>query len=85
MCNLFRDGIACREKWMNVLDPTLNRGPFSTEEDDTILRLCEEVGNDDSMDNKFWSRIAKKFPDRTDNQIYRRWKQLSGQQNLLNL
>ena len=65
---------------MNVMDPFLCRSPFSKEEDERLMELCKVSSEETDVSNsKFWSRIALSFPGRTDNQIYRRWKSLSGQ------
>ena len=71
------DAMQCREKWSNVLDPFLNRGEYSAEEDELIMKLCEERGSN-TDDSCFWSKIAQSFRNRTDNQIYRRWTMLVG-------
>lgn len=70
----------CREKWTNVLDPYINRQDFTEEEDRLILSSYEELNTTtaDAPDSIYWSKLAEKFNGRTDNQIYRRWKTLSG-------
>ena len=60
----------CRERWCNYLDPQLNRGKWTDEEDATMLRMHEEVGNR-------WAAIAKVLPGRTDNQVKIRYHSLS--------
>ncbi|KAJ0264357.1 Myb domain protein 4r1 [Hirschfeldia incana] len=65
-----RTSTQCREKWANCLDPNVNHGKW-TEEEDTKLREAmkeHEIGN--------WSKIASHVPRRTDNQCRRRWMQL---------
>lgn len=75
------DGMQCREKWSNVLDPYLNRGAFTNEEDELIQRFCEEMAaKPDGEDSGFWSKVAVNLPNRTDNQIFRRWKELTGRE-----
>ena len=70
---------------MNVLDPLVDRGPFSAAEDADLLNkvaalsLTGSVGGATTQMGKgLWSEIAATMPGRTDNQIWRRWKQLSG-------
>ena len=37
-----RTGIQCRERWINVLDPKLNKSSWTSEEDKKLLELCEQ-------------------------------------------
>lgn len=59
----------CRERWVNILDPSLNRGAWTQEEDLKLKAAIREHGY-------CWSRIAACLNSRTDNQCRRRWKRL---------
>ncbi|CAK80350.1 unnamed protein product (macronuclear) [Paramecium tetraurelia] len=51
-----------RERFNNVIDPNINKNPFSDEEIKFILRKAYEL-------KKKWASIAKLMPGRTDNKI----------------
>lgn len=61
-----RSGKQCRERWLNHLDPVINKGPWTKEEDELLIRLHGEMGNR-------WSDIARLIPRRTDNALKNRF------------
>lgn len=64
-----RKGKNCRERWFNHLNPELQKGQWSFEEDDIIVRKQMELGNK-------WSEISKLLPGRTENQVKNRFYSL---------
>ncbi|CAG8628972.1 3707_t:CDS:2, partial [Paraglomus brasilianum] len=58
----------CRKRWFHSLDPTLRKGPWTTEEDEILRKNVERYPNS-------WSKIAKSIPGRTDDQCAKRWRE----------
>ncbi|CAG9313613.1 unnamed protein product [Blepharisma stoltei] len=64
-----RTGKQCKERWNNHLDPNVNKGPWSNEEDLQLLELYKAYGNK-------WSKISQILKTRTENSIKNRLKSL---------
>lgn len=65
-----RNDVQCREKWNNNLDPTLNTGKYSVEEDTLLLQLVEKLGEG------HWTLVASYMQGRSDASVRSRYTQL---------
>ena len=71
-----RTDIQCRERYCNILDPSLEEVEWKESEDVKLITLYEKYGGK-------WSKIAREFGNRTDNTCWRRWKHLNTLTNSL--
>ncbi|KAH7344933.1 hypothetical protein B0J17DRAFT_591744 [Rhizoctonia solani] len=63
-----RTDAQCRERWSNMLDPSLKTGPWDEEEDKILL---------DAASQKLpWSKISALLPGRTDSRCAKRYQML---------
>ncbi|KAJ1376623.1 SANT/Myb domain [Sesbania bispinosa] len=63
---LARCGKSCRLRWLNYLRPNVKRGNYTQQEEETIIKLHQLLGNR-------WSAIAAEMPGRSDNEIKNYW------------
>ena len=61
-----RSGKQCRERWHNHLDASIDKKPWTQEEDNLIFELHKDFG-------KSWSKISEHIPGRTDNSVKNRF------------
>jgi hypothetical protein len=61
-----RVGKQCRDRWVNALDPSLSREPWTAEEDKLLVELHGKFGN-------CWAKIGEVMQTRSDNSIKNRW------------
>uniref|UniRef100_A0A1J3EVR9 Myb-related protein 3R-1 n=1 Tax=Noccaea caerulescens TaxID=107243 RepID=A0A1J3EVR9_NOCCA len=66
-CFKDRTDVQCLHRWQKVLNPELVKGPWSNEEDKTIIALVEKYGPTK------WSTISQHLPGRIGKQCRERW------------
>lgn len=64
-----RTGKQCSERWTNHLDPNVNRGAWTEEEDIKLFRCFLQTG-------KKWSELSKMIENRTENAVKNRFNSL---------
>lgn len=65
-----RSGKQCRERWLFSLDPTINKEPWTDDEDDKLIDLQQKYGNK-------WSKFVDHFAGRSASSIKNRYSLLS--------
>ncbi|KAH7365264.1 hypothetical protein KP509_18G017800 [Ceratopteris richardii] len=63
-----RTEVQCRERWCNILDPSLTLADWTSEEDQRLEAAVRKYGS------HRWAAVASELKPRTDNQCWRRWK-----------
>ena len=64
----------CRERWKHYLSQTIEKSPWTSQEDAILEKMHVEIGPK-------WSIIAQSLPGRTDVNIKNRWALLCRKQN----
>jgi len=67
----------CRERWVNHLDPSINKGDWTPAEDELLWQL-------NSITPKKWATIARQIPGRTENQVKVRCNILARRNTVVN-
>ena len=66
-----RTDAQCRERYVNVLDPTIKRSRWTAAEDQRLLELAAQC-------ERRWIEVAALLGEgRTDNQCSRRWRSIA--------
>ena len=61
-----RTGKQVRDRYINILDPEINKGPWTAEEDQVILQQYQLLGPK-------WSKISVNLQGRPENMVKNRW------------
>ena len=69
-----RCGKSVRYRWLKVLDPSINHGPWTEDEDKRLIELF-------AKSNGSWVIMSHSLPGRTDVQIRARWNCISRKRN----
>ena len=72
---IIRQGRQCRERWFNHVNPELNKGKWTKEEDELLKNLQSRFGNK-------WSEISKFIKGRNENSVKNRWKSFGKGRNV---
>ncbi|XP_046662074.1 myb-related protein B-like isoform X3 [Homalodisca vitripennis] len=62
-----RSDVQCQQRWHKVVNPDLVKGPWTKEEDETVMELVEKYGP------KKWTLIARHLKGRIGKQCRERW------------
>ncbi|XP_054278689.1 myb-related protein B-like [Macrosteles quadrilineatus] len=62
-----RTDVQCQQRWHKVVNPDLVKGPWTKEEDETVMELVEKYGP------KKWTLIARHLKGRIGKQCRERW------------
>ncbi|KAI5707364.1 hypothetical protein M8J77_000935 [Diaphorina citri] len=62
-----RSDVQCQQRWHKVVNPDLVKGPWTKEEDETVVELVQKYGP------KKWTLIAKHLRGRIGKQCRERW------------
>ncbi|KAJ2731037.1 hypothetical protein IW152_004822 [Coemansia sp. BCRC 34962] len=63
-----RTNKSCRKRWFHSLDPSLHKGPWTSEEDALLRQRVMQFPAQ-------WSRVAEGITGRTDDQCAKRWRE----------
>ena len=64
----------CKERWELHLNPFINHGPWTSEEDQILIKTFQLIGSK-------WSTISQLLPNRTDMSVKNRWRLLNRLKN----